>query len=93
LENLLANAIEHGGPDVTIEIGPLSDASGFYVADDGPGIPPVRRERVFDHDYTTSSNGIGLGLTIVETVADAHGWRLTVAESDGGGARFELRTD
>lgn len=48
---------------------------------------------MFDHDYTTSPNGIGLGLTIVEIVADAHGWRLTVAESDGGGARFELRTD
>ena len=57
------------------------------------GIPPARRDRVFDHDYTMSPNGIGLGLTIVETVADAHGWRLTVAESDGGGARFELRTD
>jgi signal transduction histidine kinase len=40
-----------------VEVGPLPDAAGFYVADDGPGIAPARRERVFDHDYTTSERG------------------------------------
>lgn len=92
LENLFSNAVEHGGPHVRVEIGPLSGAEGFYVADDGPGICPTERERVFDHDYTTSPNGIGLGLTIVETVAEAHDWGVTVTDSESGGARFELRT-
>jgi PAS domain S-box-containing protein len=91
-ENLLANAIEHGGSDTVVEVGPLSDAPGFHVADDGPGIDPANRERIFDHDYTTSEHGIGLGLTIVETVTDAHGWRVRVTESEAGGARFEFRT-
>jgi signal transduction histidine kinase len=55
-ESLFANAVEYGSPDV-VEVGPLPDAAGFYVADDGPGIAPARRERVFDHDYTTSERG------------------------------------
>ena len=91
-ENLLANAVEHGGPEVRIEVGPLPDDAGFYVADDGPGIRPEIRERVFDHDYTTIEHGLGLGLTIVETVADAHGWTIETCESEHGGARFEFRT-
>ena len=90
--SLFANAIEHGGPEVVVEVGSLPDVAGFYVADDGPSIDPARRERVFGHDYTTSEQGIGVGLTIVETVVGAHGWELTVTESERGGARFEIRT-
>lgn len=56
-ENLLSNAIEHGGTGVVVTVGALPDASGFYVADDGPGIPVEKRERIFDHDYTTSDAG------------------------------------
>ncbi|RXK51938.1 histidine kinase N-terminal 7TM domain-containing protein [Halorientalis pallida] len=55
---------------------------GFYVADDGPGIPEDEREAVLEQGYTTSEDGTGLGLSIVRTIVDAHGWRINVTESD-----------
>jgi len=67
-----------------------SGACGFYVADDGPGIPADDRERVFEHGYTTADGGTGFGLAIVESIADAHGWETAVRDSDAGGARFEF---
>ncbi|GAA0535521.1 PAS domain S-box protein [Halorubrum ejinorense] len=88
LENLMRNAVEHGGDDVTITVGSLPD--GFYVADDGPGIDPEQREEVFDAGYSTSQSGTGFGLRIVEQVADAHGWSVRATESEEGGARFEI---
>jgi PAS domain S-box-containing protein len=88
LENLLQNAIEHGGGDVTVTVGALPD--GFYVADSGPGVPEDQRGVVFDHGYTTSSDGTGLGLAIVRQMAEAHGWEIALAESESGGARFEI---
>jgi PAS domain S-box-containing protein len=87
LENLFGNAIHHGGPDVTVRLDGHSD--GFTVADDGPGIPPDKREQVFERGYT-GSGGTGLGLAIVDAVADAHGWDIAVAESLSGGARFDV---
>ncbi|RJX42294.1 two-component system sensor histidine kinase/response regulator [Halonotius aquaticus] len=86
--NLFRNAIEHGGRDVTIRIGSLDD-HGFYVEDDGPGIPAADREAVLESGYTTSDDGTGFGLAIVAEVADAHGWEVTVTEGADGGARFE----
>ncbi|WP_096393125.1 PAS domain S-box protein [Halorubrum trapanicum] len=88
LENLIRNAIEHGGEDVTVTVGTLPD--GFSVADDGPGIDPDRREAVFDAGHSTSQSGTGFGLRIVEQVADAHGWSVRAVESEAGGARFEV---
>ncbi|WP_434522172.1 PAS domain S-box protein [Halorubrum sp. AS12] len=88
LENLMRNAVEHGGDGVTVTVGSLPD--GFYVADDGPGIEPDRREEVFDAGYSTSQSGTGFGLRIVEQVSDAHGWSVRVVESEAGGARFEI---
>jgi signal transduction histidine kinase len=88
LTNLLRNAVEHGGRDVVVMTGDLPD--GFYVEDDGPGVPESERESVFDPGYSTSSDGTGLGLRIVEQVADAHGWRIRVTEGSFGGARFEV---
>ena len=99
------DAIEHGtagrdGADrsadsgMTVHVGTVEengDASSFYVADDGPGIPPGDRDRVFDSGYTTAEDGTGFGLSIVEQIADAHGWEAEVTESETGGARFELR--
>ncbi|QSG05716.1 PAS domain-containing sensor histidine kinase [Halapricum desulfuricans] len=81
---------DQGSPTrgVTIRIGELED--GFYVADDGPGIPPDVRERVFEAGYSTTESGTGFGLSIVEQVATAHGWAVTVTESAAGGARFEF---
>ena len=90
-ENLFRNAIEHGGEDVSVRVGPLDD-SGFYVADDGLGIPPDDREEVFETNYTTADEGTGFGLAIVTQIADAHDWETRVTESDRGGARFEFAT-
>ncbi|AZH24887.1 PAS domain S-box protein [Haloplanus aerogenes] len=84
------DAVEHGPDDdtVTITIGDLDD--GFYVADDGPGIPESERETVFEAGHTTREGGTGFGLSIVEQIADAHGWSVAVTASDTGGARFEI---
>ncbi|MFC5136526.1 MULTISPECIES: sensor histidine kinase [Haloferacaceae] len=90
LENLFRNAVEHGGTDVTVRIGVLADGSGFYVADDGPGIPESERERVFETGHTTNEEGTGFGLAIVAEIASAHGWDVTVTEGFEGGARFEF---
>lgn len=87
-ENLIRNAIEHGGENVTVTVGPLPD--GFYVADTGPGIPEDRRESVFDAGYSTSDGGTGIGLKIVEQIVNAHGWDITVTGGSGDGARFEI---
>ncbi|MFC7133689.1 MULTISPECIES: PAS domain S-box protein [Salinibaculum] len=76
------------GDSVTVTVGDLPD--GFYVADDGRGIPGGAREQVFEAGYSTTDGGTGLGLLIIEEVADAHGWDLAVRESESGGARFEV---
>jgi len=86
-ENLFRNAVTHGEAS-TVRVGALDN--GFYVADDGVGIPPADRDGVFDNGYTTSDDGTGLGLTIVEEIAHAHDWAVSVTESETGGARFEF---
>jgi len=88
LENLIGNAVEHGGDGVTVTVGELDD--GFYVADDGVGIPPAEREQVFDVGYSADGDGTGFGLRIVEQVVEAHDWSVSVTESAAGGARFEV---
>ena len=90
LENLINNAVTHGGPAVTVEVGDLGD-SGFYLADDGDGIPAEQHETVFESGYTTTDGGTGFGLAIVKEIAAAHDWSVSVTESDAGGARFEFR--
>jgi signal transduction histidine kinase len=87
-ENLFRNAVEHAGDQPTVTVG-ATDA-GFYVADDGVGIPASERDDVFEHGYTTDDNGTGFGLSIVEEIASAHGWDVAVTESADGGARFEF---
>jgi len=88
LENLFRNAVEHGGEGVTVTVDDMPD--GFYVADDGPGIPEDERDRVLEVGYSTSASGTGFGLSIVKEIADAHGWTITVTTSADGGARFEF---
>ncbi|MFP8954471.1 PAS domain S-box protein [Natrialbaceae archaeon A-arb3/5] len=93
LLNLFRNALEHGGDGVTVRIGPLSYDGGFYVEDDGPGIPDGERDNVLERGYTTDEHGTGFGLAIVTEIALAHEWQVDVTESRDGGARFEIRTD
>ena len=90
VENLFRNAITHGGESVTITVGILDERQGFYVADDGPGIPEEDREDVFDTGFTTTQEGTGFGLAIVRRICEAHGWDITATESKDGGARFEI---
>lgn len=79
---------EAGERDLTIRVGALAD--GFYLEDDGVGIPPDDRAQVFEQGYTSTPDGTGLGLAIVERIATAHGWTITATEGDEGGARFEV---
>lgn len=88
LENLIRNAVEHGGEDVRITVGDLE--SGFYVADDGPGIPAVDHDSVFTRGYSTTADGTGFGLAIVHEIVEIHGWDITLTDSEHGGARFEI---
>ncbi|QLG27407.1 PAS domain S-box protein [Halorarum halophilum] len=88
LENLFRNAIEHGGSTVTVTVGDMAD--GFYVEDDGAGIPAGEREHVFDIGYSLSPGGTGIGLRIIDQVATAHGWTVSVTDGMTGGARFEI---
>jgi signal transduction histidine kinase len=93
-------AAEHAGPGVAVTVGTTEDG-GFYVEDDGPGIPESDREAVFESGFTTSGDGTGFGLSIVAEVADSHGWTVDLADGEtagssggggGGGARFEFDT-
>ncbi|WP_413229576.1 ATP-binding protein [Haloarcula salinisoli] len=88
LENLFRNSVEHGGDHIEITLGVLDD--GFFVADDGTGIPVEDRESVLESGFSTSSDGTGLGLAIVTEIVSAHGWEIRVTGSDEGGARFEI---
>jgi len=88
LENLFTNAVQHGGTEVRIDVEVLDD--GFAVTDDGPGIPPDERDRVFEESYTTHPDGTGFGLPIVAEIVDAHGWSVSVTGGEDGGARFEI---
>jgi signal transduction histidine kinase len=99
LENLMRNAVDHSDSDVIIRIGTQSvedevfaeaAASGFYVADDGPGIPQDERDEVLESGYTTADDGTGLGLSIVQSIAESHGWTVSVAESWAGGAQIQI---
>jgi signal transduction histidine kinase len=88
LENLFRNAVEHGGESVTVTVG--ANESGIYIADDGPGIPPERRDKVFEQGHTTNKDGTGFGLRFVKDIVEAHGWGVAVVESSDGGAQFNI---
>lgn len=90
-ENLFRNSVEHGGSSVSVRVGETDE--GFYVEDTGPGIPEGERDAVLEQGYTTSDGGTGFGLSIVRNIVEAHGWRLEVEESEGGGARFVVSTE
>lgn len=87
-ENLFRNAIKHGGEDVTITLGEMDD--GFYVADDGSGIPEDVRSSSLEYGFSSESDGTGFGLSIVREIVASHGWNLNVTNGSEGGARFEI---
>ncbi|PSQ57869.1 sensor histidine kinase [Halobacteriales archaeon SW_8_68_21] len=85
-----AERAEADAPDapVRVRVGRTDDR--FYIADDGPGIGVDERDAVFELGHTTAPDGTGFGLAIVERIAEAHGWTVSVTESREGGARFEF---
>lgn len=87
-ENLYRNSIQHGGDDVTVTVGALED--GFYIEDDGPGIPAATREKIFESGFSKTQHGTGFGLSIVREIVRAHGGAITVSAGSDGGARFEI---
>jgi signal transduction histidine kinase len=101
VRNLARNAIEHTAEKaglVRLEVDRVApDSVRFAVLDDGPGIPVLERERVFerfhrvDSGRSRSSGGAGLGLSIVQAIAEAHGGRVRATDRSGlPGARLEL---
>jgi len=101
LENLFRNSIKYGGTSPSIRVGPIEPIhlstradtdegyTGFFVEDDGPGIPEDRRTEIFELGES-GGDGTGYGLTIVKEIAEAHGWTIRVSSSRDGGARFEI---
>ncbi|WP_411963039.1 histidine kinase N-terminal 7TM domain-containing protein [Haloferax sp. YSMS24] len=85
-ENLVRNAFEHGGDDISLWVGATDD--GFYVEDSGPGIPAERRGDIFEPGVSSNDHGTGLGLVIVAEIVDAHEWDIRVETGRVGGARF-----
>jgi len=89
--NLFRNSVEHAGEDVNIEVGLLPDGNGFYVADDGPGLPEDVEGAFREYDEVGTMTTGGIGLVSVIDVVDAHGWDVSVSNT-GDGVRFEIET-
>ena len=86
-ENLFRNSLEHG-TQATIRVGVLED--GFFVGDDGPGIPPDIQDEVFDWGFTTTDSGMGIGLALVNHIVAAHGWEIAISDEQDEGVRFDI---
>jgi signal transduction histidine kinase len=97
LSNLVDNALKYTpeGGRVILETGREPGALTVTVSDNGPGVPAAEREavwrRLYRGDASRSQRGLGLGLTLVRAVAEAHGGSASVSDAPGGGARFQLR--
>lgn len=97
VRNLTDNAVRHARTTVALTLAGRDGWVVLTVDDDGPGIPPAQRLRVFerfvrlDEARARDGGGAGLGLSIVAEIAEAHGGSVAVTESRLGGARFEVR--
>lgn len=99
VENLASNAARYAATTVSFTVHQFGDTVELVVDDDGPGIPPAERERVFERFRTLDDAraaaepgvGAGLGLAIVAAIVEAHGGSIRAGEAPGGGARFEVR--
>jgi len=93
LANLLANAVQAVGTAGSIRLAARADEGGVTVdvEDDGPGVDPAVRGRIFEPLITTKEHGNGLGLALVKRVAERHGGSVGHEARPGGGTRFTLR--
>jgi signal transduction histidine kinase len=98
LVNLMDNAIKHSPKGAVVKIGFECDGSlaRLWVEDLGPGIPPEEHEKIFERFYRLGSElrretqGVGIGLSIVRHIVEAHGGKVTVRSSVGQGSRFTI---
>ncbi len=97
VRNLLDNACRHAASKVALTLGERDGAVWFVVDDDGPGIPPADRARVFDRftrldeGRARDAGGVGLGLSMVKAIVERHGGSVAVDDAPLGGARFVVR--
>ncbi len=96
LRNLLENARRYGAGDVAIEMRVQDQFALVRVCDQGPGVPPDQRERIFEPFYrlpgaSEQSGGVGLGLALVKSIVERHGGTVRYEGHEGGGACFEVR--
>jgi len=91
--NLILNALQFipEGGKLGIRTSLDAGALRISVCDDGPGVPATIRQRIFDPFFSRREGGIGLGLTIVQQIVQAHGGEIAVGESAWGGAAFNMR--
>jgi signal transduction histidine kinase len=98
LINLIDNAVKHSstGGRVAVGVDGASEGLSLWVEDHGPGIPPEEHGKIFERFYRRGSElrretqGIGIGLTIVQHIVQAHGGRVSVRSAPGEGSRFTM---
>ena len=96
IRNLGDNAARHASSTIAMTVAAGDGTVVITVDDDGPGIPPGDRERVFqrftrlDHPRSRADGGVGLGLAVVDRVVRHHQGTVTAGEAPLGGARFEV---
>jgi signal transduction histidine kinase len=96
INNLLDNALKYTPAGGRVNVGVRSDSSAVVltVSDNGPGVPAVEREAIFRRlyrgDASRSQRGLGLGLSMVKAIVEAHGGAVNVDQAPGGGARFTV---
>jgi signal transduction histidine kinase len=92
LFNLVFNAIQAVGENGRIQIRVTQKVSAseaaLKVRDDGPGVPPERRQEIFKPYFTTNQKGTGLGLAVVQQIVLAHGWEIECLPNEPKGALF-----
>ncbi len=90
--NLVTNAQQAARPGgrIRLSAGSEDELLRIVVEDDGPGVAPQDRERIFDLYFTTKAGGSGLGLPLAHHIVRSHGGTLEVTASQLGGARFEI---
>jgi len=94
LSNLLLNALQSARSEGAIKVSAGLDNNGLLIVvqDNGPGVTPELRDRIWEPFFTTRQRGTGLGLAIVrKRMQEAGGSALLAASQNGAGARFELR--
>ena len=86
MDNLIRNAIAHTNKQLVVEIVDNQEHIGIFVHDDGIGIPPEHRDKVFEPFFRLTSDGTGLGLAIVHRIVHKHTGLLSIDTSFLGGA-------